>query len=368
MSSIGARRVLILWADSDSTNLGVQALAAGSKQLVIAAFPDCEIKFLSYSTEVDRRLRPGAKNLLLASVGLNRILRGWLSSFDLVVDTGAGDSFSDIYGSRRLFEMSALRLLVRRAKVPLVMGPQTIGPFNSKIGRLLAKLSVRGAAAVFARDSAGYRECSRVYEGSTVQASDVAFLIPANSNAERSGILLNVSGLLWNKNPHVDYLFYRQQVEEFARLAITSGLEVTLLSHVLASVNPDSDAVALRALQKNLGGVVGCFEPKDLNEVRSRIAQSEVVVASRMHASLNALSQGVPTVAWGYSDKFRPLLTDLGWSEFYDLRGGNSNIAKDTFYVISELSNAAKAADQSRRLAVNSFNPAIVALQEAVEK
>lgn len=366
MISLHAERVLVLWADSASTNLGVQALAAGSTQLVQAAFPNCEVTHLSYSTDVDSSLRPGAKNLLLASVGLNRDLSAWLASFDLVLDTGAGDSFSDIYGIRRLMEMSALRLLVQRAKVPFVMGPQTIGPFNSMSGRIIARFSVRGAAAVLARDSDGFKKLPDVFTGRTFKTSDVAFLIPSNLNVERSGVLLNVSGLLWNENPHVDYQYYRRQVVEFASSAVDSGLKVTLLAHVLASDNSDSDSLAIRELQRLLGGTVDCYEPYDLNAARSRIAQAEVVVASRMHASINALSQGVPTVAWGYSDKFRPLLTDLGWSMYYDLRDKSPNIAQATLDAVNNVSPS--SANEARQIALDSFGPALMALQKAVKK
>lgn len=364
MTSPGPKRVLILWADSASTNLGVQALAEGSKHLVLSAFPDSEVSYLSYSTEIDKRLRPGAKNLLFASIGLNRRLSKWLAKFDLVVDTGAGDSFSDIYGARRLIEMSALRLLVRRAKVSFVMGPQTIGPFNSMFGRLMARLSVRGAAAVLARDSAGFSNSAGVYKGPIFQTCDVAFLIPPNPVVERSGVLFNVSGLLWNDNPHVDFQFYRRQVEEFAKKAVDSGLKVTLLTHVLESTNSDSDSIAVKELQAILGGTIDCYEPTDLHEVRSMIAQSEVVVASRMHASLNALSQGIPTVSWGYSDKFRPLLADLEWSLFHDLRESDSSTAESTIEWIRDLSVAADSADRARRIGLNSFGPALAALRE----
>lgn len=368
MKSPGPKRVLVLWSDSASTNLGVQALAEGSKQLILSAFPDCELAYLSYSTDIDKSLRPGAKNLLLASIGFNTRLLDWLASFDLVVDTGAGDSFSDIYGVRRLVEMSALRFLVRRAKVPFVMGPQTIGPFNSVFGRLMARLSVRGAAAVLARDSEGFSNASGVYRGPTFQTCDVAFLIPPNEAVERSGVLFNVSGLLWNENPHVDSNFYRSQVETFARMAIASGLKVTLLTHVLESENRDSDSLAVKELQQILGGMIDCYEPKDLYDARSMIAQSEVVVASRMHASLNALSQGIPTVSWGYSDKFRPLLADLEWPLFYDLRERNSGTAESTLEAIRNLSVAADSADHARQIALSSFEPALAALREVGKK
>ena len=53
--------------------------------------------------------------------------------FDLVVDTRAGDSFASIYGLDRHAAMSASAEYAHRCGVPVVLGPQTIGPFESRI-------------------------------------------------------------------------------------------------------------------------------------------------------------------------------------------------------------------------------------------
>ena len=60
--------------------------------------------------------------------------------------------------------------------------------------------------------------------------------------------------------------------------------------------------------------------PADLNEARDHLARSKVVVGSRMHACLNALSVGTPAIAWGYSRKFGPLFRDFGWQYAIDIR------------------------------------------------
>jgi hypothetical protein len=44
--------------------------------------------------------------------------------------------------------------------------------------------------------------------------------------------------------------------------------------------------------------------PPDLDDARSIIAGSRVLVGARMHACLNALSTGVPAIAMSYSRKF----------------------------------------------------------------
>ena len=62
--------------------------------------------------------------------------------------------------------------------------------------------------------------------------------------------------------------------------------------------------------------------PSSLEDARKQLACAGVVVGARMHASLNAISQGTPCVPLAYSRKFGPLMDDLGWDLYCDLRSG----------------------------------------------
>jgi polysaccharide pyruvyl transferase WcaK-like protein len=104
-------------------------------------------------------------------------------------------------------------------------------------------------------------------------------------------------------------------------LLSASSFDVALLVHVGNEAAPDSDAAVAQAAATELGCEL-VERPGSLTGVRECIAGHEMVVASRMHAVLNALSVGVPAVSLSYSDKARPLLADLGWSADIDLRMG----------------------------------------------
>ena len=60
---------------------------------------------------------------------------------DAVVDIGAGDSFADIYGPGRLRRLFAMKFLTHLARRPLVVAPQTIGPFTHRLSSRLARWS-----------------------------------------------------------------------------------------------------------------------------------------------------------------------------------------------------------------------------------
>ena len=53
---------------------------------------------------------------------------------DLVLDIGAGDSFADIYGTSRIQKMLLAKFTVHAARRPMILSPQTIGPFTAGLG------------------------------------------------------------------------------------------------------------------------------------------------------------------------------------------------------------------------------------------
>ncbi|MEO5953327.1 MAG: polysaccharide pyruvyl transferase family protein, partial [Chloroflexia bacterium] len=120
---------------------------------------------------------------------------------DMVIDIGGGDSFADIYGVRRLRRMFILKYLTHLARTPLVMAPQTIGPFTKPVSRFIARLSMRLCAIVATRDTLSTTAAREM--GVTrpiIEASDVALRLQFDPPSPRAGgpvrVGLNVSGLL----------------------------------------------------------------------------------------------------------------------------------------------------------------------------
>jgi polysaccharide pyruvyl transferase WcaK-like protein len=101
---------------------------------------------------------------------------------------------------------------------------------------------------------------------------------------------------------------------------VASGQHLSLIAHVLDNPSTDNDRIACDALAEMLPGSTTVVLPTGLDEVRSVLASKRLVVGARMHACLNALSLGVPTLPWAYSRKFAPLLSDIGWDWVVDLR------------------------------------------------
>lgn len=314
------RRVLVLWADGSSPNLGVQVLGVGAASIarsVWGAQTHVSLQdFAGTQTGVPMGIKAVAKEFL----GRKRAIRDFIKSHDVVFDTGAGDSFTDIYGLKRLVTIFAIQRWSISSGVPVIMLPQTIGPFNSRLGKFLAKRQLRMIDYVMARDPESAEASTRLGRKPEITSSDLVFALVPESATHSYDILLNVSGLLWNQNRHVDFQEYRTAVVSFIRSMHDRGREVTLFAHVVHGAPNDDDVSAIQEVVEDFSPEIDVAIPASLVEARQMIAGANVVVGPRMHACLNALSLGVVSIPWAYSRKFEPLLAQLGWHHSVDLR------------------------------------------------
>ncbi|MDT0156348.1 polysaccharide pyruvyl transferase family protein [Microbacterium sp. ARD32] len=313
-------RILVLWADESSPNLGVAVLARGSRDLLRRAYPHAEFTFANFGS-APRQIPWGAPRSLVRERLLPRFgMQKYFADFSLIWDTRSGDSFADIYGLRRHLTMGLVHEFASEARTPIAMAPQTIGPFNTRRGRALARRNLARSRFVFSRDPESTRVSAELGRTPDLTTADLVFAIDQPAVGQTRDVLVNVSGLLWNDNPHVPADIYRRVITETVEHLRAAGREVALLAHVLDSPMADNDVPAIRSLAAQLGEDIELVVPTSLDSVRETIAGARVVVGSRMHACLNALSVGVPAVPLAYSRKFAPLLNSVGWTTGFDLR------------------------------------------------
>lgn len=335
-------RVLVLWATETSPNLGVRVLAAGTAALVHRVWPLAEITFHNYGEREPHLPIGRLRSLFWERVFGRRGMQDWLRGFDLVVDTRSGDSFSDIYGLHRHAIMTAVAEFAVQAGVPVILGPQTIGPFRTATGTALARRTLSRVSLVLARDERSARVAEELVRARVIRTTDVVFALPVPAPVGKRDVILNVSGLLWQPNPHVDSELYRSTLAHTHDSLVAAGRTVSVLAHVVESGNADSDARAAHEFAARAPDVEVII-PHGLSDVRGILAGSRSIVGSRMHACLNALSVGTPAVPLAYSDKFAPLLEGIGWDHTVDLRDADRTGGVDVARLVLAQLAAAEA-------------------------
>jgi polysaccharide pyruvyl transferase WcaK-like protein len=253
---------------------------------------------------------------------------------DIVIDIGAGDSFADIYSVARLNRMFAMQYLTRFAGTPLVMAPQTIGPFHRPRSLFLARRVLNSAAIVATRDAkstAFAREMGIRRE--VIEASDVALRLPYDRPAPRPPggpvrVGINVSGLLMRTARTGNNKFgIAMDYPALIRALIThfqghpDGCEVHLVPHVVGPLEDDGsefDTAPSAALAAEFPGVRLAPAFASPSEAKSYIAGLDFFMGARMHACIAAFSSGVPVVPMAYSRKFAGLFGSLGFDRTVD--------------------------------------------------
>jgi colanic acid/amylovoran biosynthesis protein len=313
-------RVLVLWADSKSGNYGVRVLADGMAELARRAWgDDTQVDYQDYGIG-DSDVALGTKGILRDLGRKHGPIKSKFRDYDVMLDSGAGDSFSDIYGLKRLSFMINAHRVASKVRVPLIMGPQTIGPFDTAIGRMAAKYSLSKTTLVQVRDSESARYAKGLGRPVDLLATDVVFALPRVEVEKTRDVVVNVSGLLWFSDRHGSSANYRRAVMAFVKALNAQGRTVALLAHVVNPVSVVDDAAAIRELVRDGDLPNEVIIPSSVDEIRACVASAQLVIGARMHACLNALSTGTPAIPWAYSRKFAPLMTDIGWGFGVDLR------------------------------------------------
>jgi len=375
-----AYRVCLMGASLDTYNMGVSALAASLRKIIQDIRPAADITLLignrsSKGQElqvtqdkkiilkvVNYRLSPRAhihehliwilflaclqklvpfKSMKKKIIRSNPFLNA-IDSADFIGDVRGGDSFSDIYGLSVLLVGSIPAVIVLLLNKNLTLLPQTYGPYNSIVGRWIAKYILHRAGHLYSRDRESIN-IVRDLQGSTPKnhvtfCPDVAFLLDPikldsvdiqpslTSHAMSSLIGININGLMYNGG------FTRRNMFDLKLDYISFAIKLVkcLLEQTCADIlfiphtfNPpvESDPEASRNIIHSLPDMYKdrvhiVARDYDHSEIKGIIGMCDFFIGSRMHACIGALSQGIPTVGVAYSKKFKGIFGSIGAEEW----------------------------------------------------
>lgn len=341
----------VAWQTIASDNLGVRALAESNMAIAKRAAERAgrAMRFIEFCpTNGELPVNHGYDLTFADRLSIKGMLTGksryfqTLRSCDVVLDMGAGDSFSDIYGEKHFFFLALSKFLALAAQRVLVLSPQTIGPFERTWCRKVAGRLMRRAGRVFTRDALSQAYLTdQGLAANAQQVTDVAFRLPYKAQelapTSKVRVGLNVSGLLYNggytrNNQFGLKLDYKEFIEHLlARLTSRPDTEIHLVAHVLSESLPvEDDYAVLLKLRERFPQVIVAPRFNAAGEAKSYIAAMDFFTGARMHACIAAFSAGVPVVPQAYSRKFNGLFNSLGYMHVADLKteDGEQAIAK----------------------------------------
>lgn len=362
--------VVLLGAAPDTGNRGVSALSSAAVAgLKMRGVPNITIadhgRGLRLQDDGSQRIglthsrriwRGDSLTAVAASArigGLGNPTASTLLKASAVLDVSGGDSFTDLYGSRRFTSITWPKQIVLNAKRPLILLPQTLGPFERPENVVTAKSILARAKSVWIRDRRSevilQNLLDELYDPSIHRrCPDMAVLLPAKRPTVLSIALaswltetrdfpvagLNVSGLLWQGDKEAQAQFglkssHRDQASAIATAILESDPQMRLLlvPHVKRPTgDPESDQDAAEQLLQHLnerfpGRVQVVPQEFDECELKWIISHLDWFAGARMHSTIAGFSSGVPTLGLGYSDKAAGVFAECGLGQHVmDLR------------------------------------------------
>lgn len=261
-----------------------------------------------------------------------------LKDVDIFLDNAWGDSFSDIYGRQRFNCVLRNLSYALNSGKPLILLPQTIGPFKSDDVKKRARKILESAGAVYARDPLSVACAKEILPGLDVFGTiDVAFFMQYKKRdaPKKTGITvgINPSGLLWKGGYTGNNQFglkddYQTVIRSIVKyLLLLDGVSVEFIGHDISGPNAGNtadDYYVCKLLQKEFPQCkVGPFFYSPV-EAKSYISGLDLLIGSRMHCCIAAYSGGVSVYPLTYSRKFKGMFAEkLGYPYLSELTEDN---------------------------------------------
>jgi colanic acid/amylovoran biosynthesis protein len=233
---------------------------------------------------------------------------------DVVIDA-AGFSYSDQWGVNSSRELSASSRKWKKNGTKLILLPQALGPYrNSKIKKYV-KTWTENANLIFPRDKDSYRyltelvgehEKIKLYPDFT---NLVEGTLPDGYDPSDKRIAIVPNYRMVDKTEAKESEAYLPFLIKSTKYLVDKGLQPFLLIHEGAN-----DQMLAGKVSDAVGGIPVVKETDPLH-IKGILGTCDATIGSRFHGLVSALSQGVPSLATGWSHKYRRLFEDYGFDE-----------------------------------------------------
>ncbi|WP_081618840.1 polysaccharide pyruvyl transferase family protein [Thioalkalivibrio sp. AKL17] len=331
---------IFLSGHRDFGNRGCEAIVRSTVDIVRKAIPGAEFVVPSTNIERDRALWPEAEgygvtfsDCLRQSIPMrvfgkarkrldrlnNRYppvrppagARRLIDDCDAVLAVG-GDNYSEDYSLP--FMPVILDRYAMDQGLPVVLWGASVGPFGrSKRYEEFMARHMRRYSMIHVREARSERYCREVLGVSRLRRfSDPAFALEPQTEGlfelgEENYIGVNVSPLVLGKLGERAEAFIRELVCALKAAHDQYGFTVLLLPHVMSYQGPNDDRKALDKVKRGLDseGVANVAVTDEINaaQIKGLIRRCRVFMGARTHATIAAMSMGVPVISIGYSVK-----------------------------------------------------------------
>ena len=240
------------------------------------------------------------------------------SEIDAIIDA-SGFAYGDQWGTEKAKKRlggNIVRFKAHSKHRKVIMMPQAMGPFvdQSLVHQMQTIFSK--SDLVFARDSTSLKHAKSICDQKHIRlAPDFTNLLDPTYQ-DRQHIPDDAVCFIPNKKmldmkPDEDPAHYVSFMSSLIKATLALQQNCYLLVH-----EGVGDSSLAETIANELDADIEIIKLSSTRDIKAAIGKSKLVVSSRFHGLVSALSQGVPVIATGWSHKYQLLLQDYGVSDY----------------------------------------------------
>jgi colanic acid/amylovoran biosynthesis protein len=213
-------------------------------------------------------------------------------------------------------------LVARYFGKPVVMFPNSVGPFRTFVGRFISKRALRSCNIVLVRESISYKivqslgrniPCLLTFDTTWIFRSVKRSPVKVASRPCMGVSLGFYAQVFSEKEVQKQTRVFAEVFDEVIR---RFGFHVFFVPHYISGFRYDDLEISKMVVQKmGTKGNVEILEIESADEFKAFLDDMDLVVSSKMHPAVLALSGGVPTICIAYDHKQTGLFDSLSMSE-----------------------------------------------------
>ena len=253
---------------------------------------------------------------------------GLLKKVNFAAAINGGDGFSDIYGTETFEHRLFITRLAIKKKIPLIILPQTLGPFKDNSNLETAKAILKYATKIYVRDDKFMSTLSS-WQIPFELTNDLSYYMKPEKvdiDIESGAIGLNISGLCYSnefKDLSGQFDLYPSLIFRIINYFQKKNNHIYLISHSYNYDNPEfanDDLQASKDVYNKLQDKTNIhLVDRNLNSPQTKyiISRCGFFIGTRLHACFAAIFTKTPVFGLAYSYKYEGSFRYMGLENNY---------------------------------------------------
>lgn len=308
-----------------TANKGAELMLAAIRDHFLEAMPDVQLAVTPHFGPYTRRAHYGLLQKVnwmkwgRSRVGFSLLPQGFRSAYGMVTEEqvhavldAAGFAFGDQHEAARTVQFADDVTRWKRAGKKVILLPQALGPFEQPVIREAFKRVVDQVDLIYARDP-----LSLEYVEGLFGASEHLRLAPDFTNQVKpvEPIGLPEDVLIVPNHRMVEKTGDAAQAYLPFLARCADAIEARRSTWALLLHDDRIDRQLVEPLQQILGRDFPVYNAREPLALKAMLGGARLVIGSRFHALVGALSQATPTIASGWSHKYEMLFADYACPE-----------------------------------------------------